>query len=232
MKYNAERACNYCGSIYKYNQAQEGRSKFCCRSCSSKSMAGNKRHRKLGRVKLNCLRCKNEYEVTHSRSKSSKYCSRICATKNSLTQREVKCHMCSRLFMVIHSRMNIAKFCSHACRLKNRTITSKEHRKCLICKDLFYAYKKSSKKYCSIQCCNKQKIKDGAPSFAAVRASMKKAGEIVKCERCGFEKYPHILGIHHKDRDRNNNVRDNLEVLCPNCHSLEHLSHICHGFQK
>ena len=42
-----------------------------------------------------------------------------------------------------------------------------------------------------------------------------------KCERCGFEKYE-ILQIHHKDKDRDNNELENLELICPNCHSEEH----------
>ena len=42
-----------------------------------------------------------------------------------------------------------------------------------------------------------------------------------KCERCGFGKYE-ILQIHHKDKNRNNNDLDNLELICPNCHSEEH----------
>lgn len=39
------------------------------------------------------------------------------------------------------------------------------------------------------------------------------------CNRCGFDK---IVVVHHKDRNRSNNHIDNLEVLCPNCHALEH----------
>lgn len=42
------------------------------------------------------------------------------------------------------------------------------------------------------------------------------------CERCGFSKFE-ILVIHHIDRDRVNNNLDNLELICPNCHSEEHL---------
>jgi 5-methylcytosine-specific restriction endonuclease McrA len=42
------------------------------------------------------------------------------------------------------------------------------------------------------------------------------------CNRCGFDAHPEILTVHHKDRDRSNNLTDNLEVLCPNCHALEH----------
>lgn len=44
-----------------------------------------------------------------------------------------------------------------------------------------------------------------------------------KCECCGSS---HWLGkeitleVHHKDGDSLNNTLDNLELLCPNCHSL------------
>lgn len=43
-----------------------------------------------------------------------------------------------------------------------------------------------------------------------------------KCEMCGLEEWlgePITLEIHHKDGDRLNNVLDNLQILCPNCHS-------------
>lgn len=46
-----------------------------------------------------------------------------------------------------------------------------------------------------------------------------------KCERCGWGEINPItnktpLEIHHKDGNYKNNSEDNLEVLCPNCHSL------------
>jgi hypothetical protein len=41
------------------------------------------------------------------------------------------------------------------------------------------------------------------------------------CERCGYAKYQ-ILHVHHKDRNRQNNALDNLELICPNCHYEEH----------
>ena len=44
-----------------------------------------------------------------------------------------------------------------------------------------------------------------------------------KCVECGYDEHPEILHIHHIDRDRTNNTKENLEVLCPNCHGLEHL---------
>jgi hypothetical protein len=42
------------------------------------------------------------------------------------------------------------------------------------------------------------------------------------CNRCGFNNLK-ALQVHHKDRNRENNSLDNLEVLCANCHSIEHL---------
>lgn len=43
-----------------------------------------------------------------------------------------------------------------------------------------------------------------------------------KCECCGISEWQGktiILQVHHIDGNRNNNVRDNLILLCPNCHS-------------
>lgn len=43
------------------------------------------------------------------------------------------------------------------------------------------------------------------------------------CEKCGLELWlnePIPLEVHHKDGDKLNNELDNLQLLCPNCHSL------------
>jgi len=42
-----------------------------------------------------------------------------------------------------------------------------------------------------------------------------------KCNRCGVTNKK-VLIVHHKNYDRTNNSIDNLEILCLNCHSLEH----------
>lgn len=44
-----------------------------------------------------------------------------------------------------------------------------------------------------------------------------------KCERCGLTEWigePIPLETHHKDGDKTNNESNNLELLCPNCHSF------------
>lgn len=43
-----------------------------------------------------------------------------------------------------------------------------------------------------------------------------------KCEECGISEYngkPLRLELHHKDGNKMNNKLENLEMLCPNCHS-------------
>ena len=43
-----------------------------------------------------------------------------------------------------------------------------------------------------------------------------------RCECCGISEWngqPLILQVHHIDGNHNNNTRDNLQILCPNCHS-------------
>jgi 5-methylcytosine-specific restriction endonuclease McrA len=43
-----------------------------------------------------------------------------------------------------------------------------------------------------------------------------------KCECCGIFNWcnkPITFHLHHKDGNHNNNKLENLEVLCPNCHS-------------
>lgn len=44
-----------------------------------------------------------------------------------------------------------------------------------------------------------------------------------KCENCGLTTWldqPIPLELHHIDGNRNNNVLENYQLLCPNCHAL------------
>jgi hypothetical protein len=45
------------------------------------------------------------------------------------------------------------------------------------------------------------------------------------CERCGNYIDASVRGTwagHHKDHNRQNNIKENLEVLCKRCHQIEH----------
>lgn len=60
-------------------------------------------------------------------------------------------------------------------------------------------------------------------SFAAKRKRLFKESNY-SCSSCGFSKRREcggiILEIDHIDGDHTNNTRENLRVLCPNCHAL------------
>ena len=42
-----------------------------------------------------------------------------------------------------------------------------------------------------------------------------------QCEICGLAD-SQVLVIHHKDRNRNNNARENLMIVCANCNARIH----------
>lgn len=46
-----------------------------------------------------------------------------------------------------------------------------------------------------------------------------------ECQRCGWHEKPEgaeftPCELHHKDGDSHNHLQENLELICPNCHSL------------
>lgn len=44
------------------------------------------------------------------------------------------------------------------------------------------------------------------------------------CEKCGVSDWLGVklpLELHHRDGNHHNNTLDNLEILCPNCHSIQ-----------
>jgi hypothetical protein len=47
--------------------------------------------------------------------------------------------------------------------------------------------------------------------------------EITECQNCGLDQWCGSrlpLEVHHIDGNKQNNIKENLQVLCPNCHSL------------
>lgn len=109
---------------------------------------------------------------------------------------------------------------------------------CLNCGNEFILYLSSSGKFCCHQCSveyrKKQLIQNwknglhsGTCAFTCsnfIKTYMlEKVG--YKCEKCGWgEENPYThkipLQIHHIDGNSLNNEENNLQVLCPNCHTL------------
>lgn len=65
--------------------------------------------------------------------------------------------------------------------------------------------------------------KNGIGNFHRLKRQMR--AESPFCERCDKDltnasKYEWC--VHHRDHNRTNNVRENLEMLCKRCHQIEH----------
>lgn len=109
---------------------------------------------------------------------------------------------------------------------------------CLYCGKEYIPHYSSRNKFCCLECSTaymkRQTIEDwktgknngteGYSCSSAVRNYLLQKHDY-KCEKCGWgilnpytNRVP--LQIHHIDGNSLNNLESNLQVLCPNCHSL------------
>lgn len=138
-----------------------------------------------------CIVCNKEYYVPQYRIKSSKYCSKECQNHGQYKGYEKICEGCGKSFYVSNSRIK-KKFCSIECKsLKSKT--EKEIRKRI--------------KYLN-------KLKRGNNSSRNLKSSLKKAGIKIECEYCGYNKHEYNIDVHHIDGNPNNNILENLSLLC------------------
>ena len=109
----------------------------------------------------------------------------------------------------------------------------------MICINCGKELTKAQKKYCSTKCQKEYEAKEKLKAWQegtfngmkgksqlsdVIRNYMLEKAEW-KCQLCGWgETNPYTgkipLEIHHKDGNYENNKEENLQVLCPNCHSL------------
>lgn len=181
---------------------------------------------------MNCLHCNKEVLVPPYRFDTFKYCSRSCGALAVRIASKSTCLICGNEFEHISSRATKAKYCSRSCYYKAMKQKGKTIYICKHCGKDFRAPKSTNRIYCSKDCVGKASKELWNPNASSIRRTMNRKGMLHQCERCGYSTEPSILGVHHKDRNRKNNKQSNLEVLCPNCHSLEHMKHIPHGFKE
>lgn len=105
--------------------------------------------------------------------------------KGQLSGYWVNCEYCGKLVYKTKTNYNRRKhhYCSNECQLKRQHELSHEDRVCEICGKTFHVSKKSTQRFCSIECQNKwQSTRVGVnnPKFTRQK---------VKCDYCGKEYY-------------------------------------------
>lgn len=189
-----------------------------CKECTPKMK---------GRV-LACLHCGTPFYVPRSRLATARCCSYKClAAWAAETSRITKqCVVCGETFKVIPHRKETARFCSRRCRTKDQWGKGSVTCECVACGK---AVRRSPSQVvkggivaCSRQCAGAARRRSMKPPASNVRGWMARRGMVTACTRCGYNAHRKILVVHHRDRNPSNNVLANLEVLCPNCHALEH----------
>jgi len=160
-----------------------------------------------------------------------------------MSQTKINCLQCQKECWVENREINrgFGKFCSRTCSSQHRiaNLTPPEPNvKCALCDKAFYKNlsKQADSKSGLYFCCREHK--DAAQRIGGIREIMpshygttiNNYRDIVfnihkkekKCERCKYDEHEAAIVVHHIDRDRSNNDISNLEVLCANCHAIEH----------
>jgi peptide methionine sulfoxide reductase MsrB len=141
-----------------------------------------------------------------------------------LPRRIVVCQTCATSFSCEGSRVD-AKFCSRKCLNEARRSLPFAERKCIGCQKPFVPRSKDNATYCSRGCWSV--VKSQNHKKQGIFSNYKHAKALLMqdtkaCSKCGWDKEVGILELHHIDRNTKNNHISNLQVLCPNCHSLDH----------
>lgn len=162
-----------------------------------------------------------------------------------MAQTKINCLNCDEEVYIENKEIarGFGKFCSRKCsgEYKSKNVKPKTPNvECALCHKAFYknlskrSASKSGLYFCSRKC------KDDAQCIGGIKNIMpahygttrtdyrlsvfKVLGKPKVCERCGYDKNEAAIIVHHKDRNRGNNNISNLEVLCCNCHAIEHFS--------
>jgi Zn finger protein HypA/HybF involved in hydrogenase expression len=96
--------------------------------------------------------------------------------------------------------------------------------KCHKCNTKTSLWMKKQKKWVCEPCIKTWKKSKRQREFIEYDARVRKG--MIPCEQCGLTEWRSVklrLHIHHLDENHDNDALSNLRVLCPNCHTIEHV---------
>ena len=151
-----------------------------------------------------CPSCNIEFKVRSTKyGKRQITCSKSCANKwfnstsHNLSQKTVRCKICNKEKQTVQCHRN--DWVCINCK--------KEHK--------YGSYKpKVDLEQCFIKSPNVK--------ISTIRRVLAFQGRYNSCERCNISQWnnePITLELHHINGDHYDNTYDNLQILCPNCHS-------------
>lgn len=156
------------------------------------------------------------------------FCSSKCQYeyRHLNNSKEIQCELCGKKIIRRNSHIKNKKklFCSRKCKniWKNEN-TTKIQLNCCQCNKQFsnYQYRVNANKFnfCSRKCYQEWKLENKFVYYKNYRFQAFQYFD-KKCEICGFDKIKGILEVHHIDKNRKNNEKSNLIILCPNCHAI------------
>lgn len=175
-------------------------------------------------VEIVCEHCNTSFkrikrDIVRYTSKGLKqYCSAKCQADSKRI--EVQCKQCGTNFTIRKSELVKRKFCNRRCAAVFSNATRKIIRYCLWCS------RETKNGKCCNNTCNANyqamlAVENGtATNVKAKRYLLATYGKKCwKCKNTEWNKLPITLELEHVDGNSSNNSLNNLEILCPNCHS-------------
>ena len=224
-KIKIELRCGSCGGLYSRlvrdikTSIRNNKFRYICKDCAKP---------KTGIYK-NCELCNKEFYVT-AYNINAKFCSSSCSAKTNNPKRSLKNNTSTIKVTNVKEKNTIQSYITRECHYCTTPFTK-------------YAYLGKRQKYCSLSCSaahrkeqqwspikeaiqrGETKIRDNIESNNSIFKKYLIEKHSAKCMRCSWSEINSFTGripieLEHKDGDCTNNSLSNLELLCPNCHSL------------
>lgn len=199
---NVAYECLECGKTFTdYVSRQKRGAKYCSKACHAKAQRGGK-----DRVKLICEECGSEYEKSPCAAPISRYCNAKCSWKAKQRQVEVACDNCGKSFSVNAGRLGKVRFCSESCKWKQYTGNQSWESPDGLNRE---GYKRYNNTYEHRKIMLEWMLEE-VPDHPFIT--------VIDGER----RLSDGIDVHHIDRDRTNNARENLLAVTRDAHARMH----------